>query len=128
MGFSFSKHVVEVEIEGKPYQINLGDADMLDKVEKWSAKLGGIDYAKLSKDGGRMALLAQDVRGYLKALLGDEQFDAVFNGREFDFIDGLELFAYLYAEVAKSRVDEGFRATLAKYLPDVDWGAAEASA
>ena len=72
-------------------------------------------------------LLAQDVRGYLKALLGDEQFADIFKARKFDFIDGLELFAYLYAEVTKSRVDEGFRVNLAKYLPDVDWDAAEAS-
>lgn len=127
MGFSFSKHVVEVEIEGNPYQINLGDADMLDKVEKWSAKLQGVDYAKLSKDSGRMTMLAQDVRGYLKALLGDDQFGQVFERRKFDFIDGLELFAYLYAEVERSRVDEGFMANLAKYMPDVEWGAAEPS-
>lgn len=127
MGFSFSKHVIEVEIEGKAYAVNLGDADMLDKVEQWTAKLQGVDYAKLAKDGTRMKLLANDVRGYLKALLGDGQFDDVFKGRKFDFIDGLELFAYLYAEVAKSRVDEGFKANLAKYLPDVDWDAADAS-
>ena len=97
MGFTFSKHTVDVEIEGKAYEINLGDADVLDKVEKWSAKLGRVDYAQLAGDSGRMALLAQDVR------------------------------AYLYAEVTKSRVDEGFRANLAKYLPDVDWDAAESS-
>ena len=128
MGFEFSKHAVEVEIEGKRYELNLGDADMLDKVERWSAKLRGVDYAKLAEDGGRMKLLANDVRGYLNALLGDEQFADVFKGRKFDFIDGLELFAYLYSEVAKSRVDEGFKATLAKYMPDVDWDAADASA
>ena len=67
------------------------------------------------------------MRGYLRALLGDEQFADIFKARKFDFIDGLELFAYLYAEVTKSRVDEGFRANLAKYLPDVDWDAAESS-
>lgn len=127
MGFTFSKHTVDVEIEGKSYEINLGDADVLDKVQKWSEKLGRVDYAQLAGDSGRMALLAQDVRGYLKALLGDEQFADIFKARKFDFIDGLELFAYLYAEVTKSRVDEGFRANLAKYLPDVDWDATEAS-
>ena len=115
MGFTFSKHTVDVEIEGKSYEINLGDADVLDKVQKWSEKLGRVDYAQLAGDSGRMALL------------GDEQFADIFKARKFDFIDGLELFAYLYAEVTKSRVDEGFRANLAKYLPDVDWDAAEAS-
>jgi hypothetical protein len=72
-------------------------------------------------------LASSDRYGAVNALLGDEQFADIFKARKFDFIDGLELFAYLYAEVTKSRVDEGFRANLAKYLPDVDWDAAEAS-
>ena len=125
MGFEFSSHTVTVEIGGKPYVINMGDADMLDKVEHWSDKLAGTDYRGLSE--GRLNALSADVRNYLMALLGKEQFEQVFENRPFDFIDGLELFAYLYAEVTKSRVDEGFRANLAKYLPDVDWDAAESS-
>lgn len=124
MGFSFSDHTVGVEIEGKRYELNLGDADMLDKVDQWSAKLQSVDYAKISADKGRMRLLENDVRGYLKALLGAEQFDDVFKGRKFDFIDGLELFAYLYSEVSRSRIDEQFKATLSKYIPDHDFGAA----
>lgn len=124
MGFEFSSHVVNVEICGKPYAINMGDADMLDKVERWSAKLAETEYGSLSE--GRLKALATDVRNYLVALLGEEQFEEVFAGRTFDFLDGLELFAYLYSEIAKSRVDASFKATLGKYLPDLDWREAEA--
>lgn len=124
MGFEFSSHTVSVEIGGKPYTINMGDADMLDKVERWSAKLSGTDYRSLSE--GRLNALSADVRNYLLALLGKEQFEQVFAERAFDFIDGLELFAYLYSEIAKSRVDASFKATLGKYLPDLDWQDAEA--
>ena len=121
MGFEFSSHTVTVEIGGKPYVINMGDADMLDKVEHWSDKLAGTDYPGLSE--GRLNALSADVRNYLMALLGKEQFEQVFENRPFDFIDGLELFAFLYAE---SRVDASFKATLGKYLPDLDWHDAEA--
>lgn len=125
MGFNFSKHTVDVEIDGEPYSINLGDADMLDKVDRWGVKLRDTDYSKMTD--GRIATATADVRSYLVALLGDEQFDAVFRGRRFDFIDGLELFAYLYAEIAASRADVGFRENLAKYLPDVAWSSVEGS-
>ena len=124
VGFEFSSHTVTVEIGGKPYVINMGDADMLDKVEHWSDKLAGTDYRGLSE--GRLNALSADVRNYLMALLGKEQFEQVFENRPFDFIDGLELFAFLYAEIAKSRVDASFKATLGKYLPDLDWHDAEA--
>lgn len=125
MGFSFSKHTVDVEIEGKPYSINLGDADMLDKVERWGNKLQGADYSKMTE--GRVAALTSDVRNYLMSLLGKEQFDEVFQGRKFDFIDGLELFAYLYAAIEGSRTDVDFRKNLAKYMPDVNWDTVEGS-
>lgn len=38
---------------------------------------------------GRLNALSADVRNYLMALLGKEQFEQVFENRPFDFIDGL---------------------------------------
>lgn len=119
MGFEFSSHTVDVTICGKQYTINMGDASMLDKVERWSEKLQRTDYGQMSE--GRINALSADVHNYLIALLGKEQFEDVFTNRPFDFIDGLELFAYLYSEIAKSRVDASFRDTLSTYLPDIDW-------
>lgn len=124
MGFEFSRHEVDVEIDGKPYVINMGDAAMLDEVERWSAKLTQTDYASMSE--GRVNALTADVRSYLVALLGNRQFDEVFEKRPFDFIDGLELFAYLCSEIEKSRVNVSFAATLGEYLPDVEWQGADA--
>lgn len=119
MGFVFSSHSVEVEIEGRQYVIDLGDAEMLDKVEGWGRKLQAVDYNSLSEN--RTQLLASDVQGYLTALLGKDQFDEVFKNRRFSFIDGLELFAYLWSELARARVAEGFQDRLAKYMPEIDW-------
>lgn len=124
MGFEFSSHTVDVAICGKQYTINMGDASMLDKVERWSEKLQHTDYAKMTE--GRINALSADVHNYLIALLGKEQFEDVFANRPFDFIDGLELFAYLYSEIAKSRVDTSFKNTLNTYLPDIDWQNADA--
>lgn len=119
MGFTFSSHSVEVEIEGEQYVIDLGDAEMLDKVEDWGRKLQAVDYNSLSEN--RTQLLSSDVQGYLTALLGKEQFSKAFKNRRFNFIDGLELFAYLWSEVARARVAEDFRGRLAKYMPEIDW-------
>lgn len=118
MGFEFSQHTVNVEVAGKDYIVNMGNATMLDTVEKWGAKPSGTDYSAITE--GRIEALTNDVRGYLVALLGEEQFASIFEGREFDFIDGLELFAYLYAELSKSRVNASFARTLSKYLPNID--------
>ena len=119
MGFEFSNHKVEVEICGSIYVINMGDASMLDTVDRWGEKLRKTDYASLGD--GRTKALTVDLRNYLLALLGKGQFDAVFKGRDFNLINGLELFAYLYSEIVKSRVDVSFVQTLNKYMPDVDW-------
>ena len=107
MGFEFSQHTVNVEVAGKDYVVNMGNA-----------KLSGTDYSAITD--GRIEALTNDVRGYLVALLGEEQFASIFEDREFDFIDGLELFAYLYAELSKSRVNASFARTLSKYLPNID--------
>lgn len=122
MGFQFSKNTVDVEIEGEVYVINLGDEEFLDKIEAWGEKLQKINYEKLAKDGTRMKILTNDIHSYLKALLGDDQFDVIVKrkGSKLNLIDSLELFAYLWSEVNQSKIGDRFGETLSKYMPDVD--------
>lgn len=123
MGFEFSNHAVEIEVAGKVYSVNMGDVDMLDEVRRWSDKLRGTDYSSMGEGANRA--VADDLKGYLTALLGQRQFGEIFADREFDLIDGMELFAYVHSKMAESRVDEAFASTLDKYMPDAGWPDAE---
>lgn len=124
MGFEFSDHKVEVEICGVGYVIDLGDLETLEAVDRWGAKLKQTSYADLGDE--KIAVLTEDLRNYLAALLGEKQFAEVFAQRAFTFVDGLELFAYLYSEVVKHRASASLAANLKKYMPEMDWQGGEA--
>lgn len=98
-GFSFRKHEVAVEIEGKTYKIEQGDSDMADRLLAVQQLADGISYDQLAKDGKLYRTLSGKVREVIRALLGDEAFDEVLGGRPANVIDELELLAYLYEEV-----------------------------
>lgn len=98
-GFSFRKHEVTVEIEGKTYKIEQGDSDMADRLLAVQKLADGISYDQLAKDGKLYRTLSGKVREVIRALLGDEAFDEVLGGRPANVIDELELLAYLYEEV-----------------------------
>ena len=117
MGFSFQKHTVTVEIENKEYIIDLGDAEVFDSIASWGERIQNEDYADAS-DGQAKALSA-DVKGYLKILLGQEQFEDVFHNRPWNMLDGLELFAYLYSKIAEARIGDRFDEAIARYVPDI---------
>lgn len=117
MGFSFQKHTVTAEIEGKEYVIDLGDAEIFDNIATWGERIQDEDYAGASE--GRAQALSSDVKGYLKILLGQEQFEDVFENRPWSMLDGLELFAYLYSKIAEARIGDQFDEAIARYVPDM---------
>lgn len=117
-GFKFTNPSVEVEIEDKKYEVNLGDGDLLEKVSTWGKKLQSIDYSKMTE--GQGMALQTDIRNYLIVLLGKEQFDDVFKGRHFDIMNGIMLFAYLWEEINKSNTLAGLGAAMSKYIPKAD--------
>jgi len=120
MGFEFSDHKVNLEIGEKTYEVEMGDADLLDRIQEWGGKLQSIDYEKVTE--GAMRLLEHDVRGYLVAMLGEEQLNSIFSEgrRRFNLIDAMELFAYIYEQVMGSNAYAGFEKRMSKYLPDTD--------
>lgn len=98
-GFSFRKHEVAVEIEGKAYKIEQGDSDMADRLLSVQKLAEGISYEQLAADGKLYRTLSGKVREVIRALLGDETFEEVLGGRPANVISELELLAYLYGEV-----------------------------
>ncbi len=109
-GFSFRKHEVAVEIEGREYRIQQGDAALSDRLLAVQRMAEGIDYEKLASDGELYRTLSDKVREVIRALLGDEAFEEVLGGRTANVIDEMELLAYLYEEVQRqadsARVDD----------------------
>ena len=117
MGFSFQKHTVSVEIEGKDYVIDLGDAEVFDNIASWGERIQNEDYADATE--GQAQALSADVKGYLKILLGQEQFEDIFESRPWSMLDGLELFAYLYSKIAEAQIGDRFDEAIARYVPDM---------
>ncbi len=117
MGFTFQKHAVTVEIEGKEYAIDLGSAEIFDQIAAWGEKIQSASYADSPE--GQAQALSSDAEGYLKILLGQEQFEDVFEGRPWNMLDGLELFAYLYSKIAEARIGDRFDEAIARYVPNM---------
>ena len=117
MGYTLKKHAIEVEINGAAYTVDYGDAGLLDDVAAWQAKLQEVDYGKL--DDGRARVLQADIDGFLRALLGAKQLDALKESvGDWDLLIAIEAFAILYHEITTADVGGSVAGILGKYLPD----------
>lgn len=124
MGFEFSRNKsIEVEICGTPYSIDVADDDKLAKVGEFGKKLAGSDYGSMKE--GAIKAASHDCRAFLDLFLGKGAVDEIYKARGgFNLLDGVELLAYLIAELQKAKVGESFDSAVSRYLPDL--GADEA--
>lgn len=101
-GFKFKDRTVTVEIEGKEYAIQIGSAEMADRVAAAYTNLqaiGGEQVAGNSKVNYNVSCMLRDLIG---AILGKEAQDAIFESRPHSVIDEIELLQYLMEQVNAS--------------------------
>lgn len=108
-GFVFGSNDVIVTIEGKDYPIVIGDVAIMENLEKARDAVARADFEKMQSEGdkSKQALaMSNTLRGIVGALLGNEARKEIFDGRRANYLDELELVAYLITEVTGSKNEQ----------------------
>ena len=102
MGFKFKDRTVKVEVDGKEYAIQIGSADMADRVAMAYTNLEAIGGEKLASDPHANMNVSNMLRNLIGAILGQEAQDEIFAKRQHSVIDEIELLSFLMTEVNKA--------------------------
>lgn len=93
MAFSFKERDIRVAIGNNWYVIHMGNAAMLDAVAKAKKALNDLDINEAGDNPART--VSGLLRDYVGAVLGTEAQNAIFESREPNPLDELELVAFL---------------------------------
>ncbi len=93
MAFTFKERDIRVTIGNNWYVIHMGNASMLDAVAKAKKALNDLDISEAGDNPART--VSGLLRDYVGAVLGTEAQNAIFESREPNPLDELELVAFL---------------------------------
>lgn len=93
MAFTFKERDIRVAIGNNWYVIHMGNASMLDAVAKAKKALNDLDINEAGDNPART--VSGLLRDYVGAVLGTEAQNAIFESREPNPLDELELAAFL---------------------------------
>lgn len=93
MAFTFKERDIRVSIGNNWYAIHMGNASMLDAVAKAKKALNDLDINESGDSPART--VSGLLRDYVGAVLGTEAQNAIFESREPNPLDELELAAFL---------------------------------
>lgn len=93
MAFTFKERDIRVSIGNNWYVIHMGNASMLDAVAKAKKALNDLDINESGDSPART--VSGLLRDYVGAVLGTEAQNAIFESREPNPLDELELAAFL---------------------------------
>ena len=93
MAFTFKERDIRVAIGNNWYVIHMGNASMLDAVAKAKKALNDLDISEAGDNPART--VSGLLRDYVGAVLGTEAQNAMFESREPNPLDELELVAFL---------------------------------
>ena len=77
MGFKFKDRTVKVEVDGKEYAIQIGSAEMADRVAMAYTNLEAIGGEKLASDPHANMSVSNMLRNLIGAILGQEAQDEI---------------------------------------------------
>lgn len=112
MGFEFKSRTKQVEICGKKYVIEKGSVDVAQRVDAMQKRMAHMTEAELNSPDA-MKKVSDALRGLVGALLGKKAQEEIFEGRNPNIIDELELLTYLLDEL-NSIESDGIDAVLAR--------------
>lgn len=93
MAFTFKERDIRVAIGNNWYVIHMGNASMLDAVANAKKALNDLDINEAGDNPART--VSGLLRDYVGAVLGTEAQNAIFESREPNPLDELELAAFL---------------------------------
>lgn len=103
MGFEFKQTFVPVEINGKEYQVRVGDLDAIDETKKVVARIQKLANNNNLDDTAKMTSIFREMRNLIAGMIGQEACDEIFKGRGNNFMETLQLLTYLKKTAADAQ-------------------------
>ena len=113
MGFKFEKTFVPVEIEGKEYQIRVGDLDAIEEADRLVERINEIAENESLPINNRMIAVFKEIRNLVACMLGKEACEEIFANRGNNFLETVQLATYLKKASAEAH-SEGAMADILK--------------
>lgn len=105
MGFEFKKTFVPVEVNGKQYQVRVGDLDAIDASNKVVERIQKLADNDNLDDINKMTATFREMRNLIATMIGQEACDEIFEGRGNNFMETLQLLTYLKKAAADAQKD-----------------------
>ena len=97
--FEWSAPAARFEIFGVPCEVEVGDVETVDRIERASAKLQRFDFAKARSDNKMALAMSHELRAVVRAVVGDEAADRVFKGRKPNIAMEASMIAYIFEQI-----------------------------
>lgn len=106
--FEFGKNLLELDIAGETFQLDVADVKTIEKIEKFGKEsLEKVKEAeKLSDEQGYSQVwdeLIQFLVGYIDSMLGEGSVKRIFKERKINFFDCLDVAEFINTEASKHR-------------------------
>lgn len=98
MGFEFKNRKTTVEVCGKSYVIEKGSVDVAQRVDAMQKRMANMTESELNSPDA-MKKVSDALRDIVGALLGKEAQEEIFEGRNPNILDEIELLTYLLDEL-----------------------------
>ena len=105
MGFEWSDPAVRIEIFGASYEVEIGDPYTIGRLQEASAKLQKFDVEKAGKEAA--VAMSSEMRGVVRAVIGDEAAEKVFEGRKPNLAMEASMIAYIFEQIAGASARAG---------------------
>lgn len=95
MGFEFRPAFVPVEIEGKEYQIKIGDLGAIEEMQSVVKEITKIANDTSVPSDERFISVCKRMRDVIASMIGKEACDEIFADREDNIVETVQLLTYL---------------------------------
>lgn len=99
MSFEWSAPVAKFEIFGVECEVEIGDAELSDNVQRIANKIGSIDFDKLNGDSKLYMSMSAELRGIVRTIVGDERAKKIFSGKKPNIVMEVNMLAYIYEQM-----------------------------
>lgn len=105
MGFEWSAPKAQLSIFGIECEVEIGDAEMSDRVQRAVAKMQKVDFKALESDGKAYMAVSAELRGIIRSFVGQEAAESIFKGRKPNIVMEANMLAYVMEEINRANAE-----------------------
>lgn len=102
-GFEWKAPAAQFEIFGVPCEVEIGDAEVTDRLVAAGKKLERFDLGK--KDAKGALAMSHELRNVIRCAIGDEAAGKVFDGRKPNIAMETSMVAYIFERINEANAE-----------------------